>query len=104
MTGVQTCALPIYTPFDTALSTAQRRAVYDLSRVNALRLPDYFRVDLRLDRNFTLRGKPALLFLGVQNITNRKNVAAYTWNRRTLTQDTNDQLGLFPLIGFEWRL
>ncbi|MFM2124388.1 MAG: hypothetical protein RL328_839, partial [Acidobacteriota bacterium] len=93
-----------YTPFDTALSTAQRRGVYDLARVNALRLPDYFRVDLRLDRNFTLRGKPALLFFGVQNITNRKNVAAYTWNRRTLAQDTNEQLGLFPLIGFEWRL
>jgi hypothetical protein len=93
-----------YTPFDTALSTAQRRGVYDLNRVNALRLPDYFRLDIRLDRNFTLKGKPALLFIGVQNITNRKNVAQYVWNRRTSAVDTNEQLGLFPLIGFEWRL
>ncbi len=93
-----------YTPYDVALSTAQRRGVYDLTQVNAARLPAYFRLDVRLDRNFTLRGKPALLFLGVQNITNRKNVANYTWNRRTSAVDTNDQLGLFPLVGFEWRL
>jgi hypothetical protein len=93
-----------YTPFDPVLSAAQQRGVFDLSRVNELRLPDYFRLDLRLDRSFTLRGKPALLFLGIQNITNRRNVASFTWNRRLGSVDTNEQLGLFPLVGFEWRL
>ncbi|MEZ5354702.1 MAG: TonB-dependent receptor [Bryobacteraceae bacterium] len=92
-----------YTPFDAELSTAQRRGIYDLARVNALRLPAYVRLDLRVDRIFTVRDKPLLVFAGFQNAVNRKNVAGYTWNRRANAQEENTQLGLFPLIGMEWR-
>ena len=92
-----------YTPFDTRLSTQQSRAIFDLNRVNAERLPDYFRLDLRADRRFTVKGKPVLFFIGAQNITNRKNTAGFTWNRRLNTQLVNEQLGLFPTIGLDWR-
>ncbi len=92
-----------YTPFETTLSTAQRRGIFDLTQVNALRLPNYFRLDARLDRTFLIRERVFLLFLGVQNLTGRKNVAGYSWNRRTQEVLTNDQLGVFPLAGFEWR-
>jgi outer membrane receptor for ferrienterochelin and colicin len=92
-----------YTPFDTPLSTAQRRAVFDLAQVNALRLPDYFRVDFRVDRTFTVHDKPLLVFVGAQNIFNRENVAGYTWDRRVGGVETNKQLGLFPLVGLDWR-
>jgi hypothetical protein len=92
-----------YTPFDEAASSAQRRGVYDLSRVNALRLPGYFRLDVRADRTFIVRDQPLLVFIGAQNITNRRNIANYTWNRRSNSVETNEQLGLFPLIGLEWR-
>jgi hypothetical protein len=92
-----------FIPFNEALSREQRRGVFDLDRVNAERLPDYVRVDFRLDRTFTVRDKPLLVFLGVQNIINRQNVAGFTWNRRLNEQQVNEQLGLFPLIGMEWR-
>jgi hypothetical protein len=92
-----------YTPFDVATSTAQQRGIFDLTRVNALRLPDYFRIDVRLDRAFTLRNRPALFFIGIQNVTNRKNIASTDWDRRASAAKFNDQLGLFPLLGFEWR-
>ena len=92
-----------FTPFDTRLSTQQSRAIFDLNRVNAERLPDYFRLDLRADRRFTIKGKPVLFFIGAQNITNRKNVAGFTWNRRLNTSSVNEQLGLFPTIGLDWR-
>lgn len=92
-----------YTPFDTRLSTQQSRAIFDLNRVNAERLPDYFRLDLRVDRRFTVKGKPVLFFIGAQNVTNRKNTAGFTWNRRLNTQLVNEQLGLFPTIGLDWR-
>jgi len=92
-----------YTPFDTRLSTEQSRGIFDLSRVNGERLADYFRLDIRADRRFTVRGKPVLFFIGAQNITNRLNVAGYVWNRRTNSQYLNDQLGLFPSIGLDWR-
>jgi hypothetical protein len=92
-----------FTPFNEALSREQRRGIFDLDRVNGERLPDYFRLDFRLDRTFTVRDKPLLVFLGVQNVINRQNVAGFTWNRRLNEVQTNDQLGFFPLIGMEWR-
>ena len=92
-----------FTPYDIATSTAQRRGVYDLNQVNAERLPDYFRWDIRADRTFYWRDDPILVFVGFQNVINRKNIAGYTWNRATNTQETNEQLGIFPLIGLEWR-
>jgi TonB dependent receptor/Carboxypeptidase regulatory-like domain/TonB-dependent Receptor Plug Domain len=92
-----------YTPFDALLSSAQRREVYDLSRVNGLRAPDYSRLDVRVDRTFTVGGEPFVLFAGVQNVTNRRNFAGYEWNRRTNAEEFTEQQGLFPILGFEWR-
>jgi hypothetical protein len=92
-----------YTPFDEATSAAQNRGVYDLTRVNAGRAPAYARLDLRVDRTFTVGGRPLNVFAGVQNLTNRRNVGGYIWNRRTSAIDVNEQQGIFPIIGFDWR-
>ncbi len=92
-----------FTPFNIAESTRQRRPIFDLNQVNAQRLPDYFRLDLRVDRNLKVWGKPLLLFFGAQNVTNRRNVAGFGWNRRTNNQLLNEQLGIFPNIGLDWR-
>ncbi len=92
-----------FTPFDAAESTRQRRGIYDLAQINAVRGPAYFRIDARVDRNATIAGKPVIVFLGVQNVTGRRNVGGYTWNRRTNSADVSEQLGAFPLLGLEWR-
>jgi hypothetical protein len=92
-----------YTPYDEAVSMAQRRGVYDLERVNALRGPDYIRIDLRGNRRLTVRGQDLNVFFGVQNITNRRNLAGYSWNRRSNTLQVSEQQGVFPIIGFNWR-
>jgi hypothetical protein len=91
-----------FTPFDIASSTAQRRAVYDLALVNAERVPDYFRLDLRIDRRFRVGGDEVSLFGGVQNVTNRRNVAGYSWDRRLNAVRVNEQLGIFPIVGLDW--
>jgi hypothetical protein len=91
------------TPYDEAVSTEQRRGVYDLARVNAERAPDYGRVDIRADRSFTVGGQPLTLFVGVQNVTNRRNFASYSWNRRTNSRQLGEQQGIFPILGFDWR-
>jgi hypothetical protein len=91
-----------FTPVDLAASTAQRRAVYDLARVNAERAPDYFRLDVRVDRRFRLGDRPISIFAGAQNVTNRKNVAGYTWDRRNSVVRISEQLGVFPIVGLEW--
>jgi hypothetical protein len=92
-----------FTPYDQAVSTAQRRGVYDLRRVNAERAPDYGRVDIRVDRTFTAGGQPLNVFVGVQNVTNRRNFARYSWNRRINTQQFGEQQGIFPILGLDWR-
>jgi hypothetical protein len=92
-----------FTPYDQAVSTEQRRGVYDLTRVNAERAPDYGRVDIRVDRTFTVGAQPLNVFVGVQNVTNRRNFAGYSWNRRTNTQQFGEQQGIFPILGLDWR-
>ncbi len=92
-----------FTPFNTALSSAQRRGVFDLSRYNGVRAPDYFRLDFRVDRTFTFREKPVVLFVGLQNATNRRNFAFPGWSRTTNQQTVETQLGLFPIVGLNWR-
>ncbi len=91
-----------YTPFDTTLSTEQRRGIFDLTRVNDLRVPAYIRIDVRVDRTFTFRDKPLLVFLGAQNVINRENISGYQWARRANRPVANEQLGLFPIIGLNW--
>lgn len=92
-----------YTPFDLVKSTAQNRGVLDLARVNAVRAPDYQRLDLRLDRNFHIRGGVLNVYGGIQNAFNRKNVYAEIWNFRANQPKTEYQLGAFPMFGMEWR-
>ncbi len=92
-----------YTPFDEALSAAQRRGVYDLSQVNARRGTNYARLDLRVDRTFTINGQPVSVFAGAQNVTNRRNWAGYSWDRRNNVPKIGDQLGIFPILGLDWR-
>jgi outer membrane receptor protein involved in Fe transport len=91
-----------YTPFDEPVSTEQRRGVYDLTRVNGLRGPAYVRWDVRVDRTFRVAGRNLTVFGGVQNLTNRRNLAGLVWNRRTNAPDVNEQQGLFPVLGFDW--
>ncbi len=92
-----------YTPFDEALSAAQRRGIYDISLVNGRRAPDYARLDLRVERRFLVGGQPLVIFGGIQNVTGRENVAQYTWNRRRNEISTQTQIGIFPILGLDWR-
>jgi hypothetical protein len=92
-----------FTPYDPVASQEQRRGVYDLTRVNAERAPDYGRVDIRVDRTFITGGRPLNLFFGVQNVINRRNFSSYNWNRRSNTQQFGEQQGIFPILGLDWR-
>ncbi len=93
-----------FTPVDPVTSAAERRAVYDVARLNESRVPDYFRLDLRVDRTFRRGDRQVSIFAGVQNVTNRRNVAGYSWDRRANALRRLDQLGLFPILGLEWPL
>ena len=91
------------TPFDTLRSVEQRRGVYDLTRVNDSRTSDYFRTDVRADWTFRVNAQPVTMFAGVQNVTNRTNVAGLTWDRRYNQPRVSEQQGVFPVLGLDWR-
>jgi hypothetical protein len=92
-----------YTPIDLEAARQAGRAVFDTSRVNAERSSDYFRADVRVDRVFTLNGRSVRVFGGLQNVTNRRNIAGFTWDRRNNMPRTLEQLGLFPILGLDWQ-
>jgi hypothetical protein len=92
-----------YTPFDLQTSRAQNRGVYDTARTNGVRASNYARFDFRVDRTFTIKDNPLTVFFGLQNATNRDNFQSVTWNRRQNVPTVQYQLGLFPLIGMDWR-
>ena len=74
------------------------------------RLPDYHRLDLRLSRQWQLRGGKLSLFIDVQNLYARENVSGFDVEFEFEVED--DQvttilheegwLGIFPSFGFEW--
>ncbi len=86
------------TPLDLPLSQAQKRAVYDAGRINAERAPVYYRLDLRADRRFAFGFGNLVLYLEIDNVTNRENVRDYIWNKRENRPDTAPQ-GLRMVIG-----
>ena len=91
-----------YTPIDVEAAVSARRAIFDLARVNDERLPAYFRADVRVDRVFTRNGREVRIFGGVQNVTNRRNISGFSWNRRDNMMSTQEQLGVFPIVGLDW--
>jgi hypothetical protein len=77
-----------------------------LGPFNSLRLPSYHRLDLRLTRSFSLRNSKVVLFVDLQNVYDRKNLAGFD-----ITSDDEDQLmvaeehwpGIYPSLGVSWR-
>lgn len=100
-----------FTPFDEEASQeAFERAgvgVPDLDRLNEGRAPPYHRLDLRVDRRFSLGGWTGRVYLDIQNLYNRTNVFGFRYtddpdvpnNRRP-----REEIGILPTLGFtlEW--
>jgi hypothetical protein len=87
------------TPVRTDLSTAQKRLVLDATRLNEERSADYLRVDVRAERRVALGGRTLAVYLDVQNVTNRRNVAGFDWNSKTNRLAFTEQAGLLPVLG-----
>ena len=72
-----------YTPDNMALSTAQDRDVYDLTKVNADRSSAYERLDFRLEQSHKMGNGTFTWHAGLENALNRKNFYSYAWQPRT---------------------
>lgn len=91
-----------YTPFDLGVSRSQRRAVFDLGSVNALRFEAFFTLDLRLDYSFLVRDREVVAYVGLGNVTGRRNPAGIGWDRTGNVPRIQGGISRLPLVGLEW--
>jgi hypothetical protein len=99
-----------YTPYDLPDSLAQNRPIYDVSRMNALRVPYYARLDAQVDKDAVVHGLHLEIYMGVNNILDRQNFLSYTWMPRVLPFGGNEyspidemyQMPIFPNFGLRY--
>jgi hypothetical protein len=86
-----------YVPIDVIQSRLYGFAWYDTQNAFEPKLPDYFRIDVKI--GFRINGKKISqeIAASVENITNNKNVLEYRWDETNQNTRTTYQLGFFPI-------
>jgi hypothetical protein len=88
-----------YTPYDVAASIKANAGRYDRTKTNALRLPPYRRLDLRIERVWGFRRSAVTAFAEVYNVSNRENIYLYEWSRSLKQARSILQWGITPVAG-----
>jgi hypothetical protein len=66
------------------------------------RLPDFYQLDLRIDRSWRRPWGILKLYIDLQNVVNRKNAEGVTYNEDFSKRSYTHGLPIFPSIGVEW--
>ncbi len=66
------------------------------------RLPDFFQLDIRLDRAWRRPWGVVNLYIDLQNVFNRRNAEGVTYNEDFSRRDYTKGLPIFPSIGVEY--
>ncbi|MBS1594507.1 MAG: carboxypeptidase-like regulatory domain-containing protein [Bacteroidetes bacterium] len=89
------------TPIDLSASEAAGTTVYDNSQTNAIRLPDYFRVDFGANYRRNKKKYDWMLSLDIQNVINRENVAYRSYDRYAHAIVYKRNLGIIPVLSYK---
>lgn len=89
------------TPIDLAASEAAGTTVYDNAQTNAIRLPDYFRVDFGANYRRNKKKYDWMLSLDIQNVINRENVAYRSYDRYAHAIVYKRNLGIIPVLSYK---
>lgn len=90
-----------YTPIDSELFKQTHMLVLDKGRVNAMKVPDYLRADLKLGCRFAYKSITQEFALDLQNVLNRKNVMSVIWNPSNGLQETVYTQGIAPMVTYK---
>lgn len=88
------------TPVDLAASEATGRTVYDFDAGYTDRLPDFFRIDLRITFKRNRPNYTRTLGIDIQNVANTQNVAFQAYDPVAGEIITRYQLGIIPLLSY----
>ncbi len=86
-------------PINLPASRALGQLVLDFDNFNSDRLPEYHRLDVRLDQRFFFTGWNIVAFIDIQNAYARQNVERLIWNQRTQEVTRLLQFGFLPVGG-----
>jgi len=89
-----------YTPINRQASLLAGEAVYDLGRAFALKLPDYFRADIKV--SFKISGKHVTQEwqLDLRNVSNHKNIFSQRYNKQKNEVEYTYQTGFLPVMQY----
>jgi hypothetical protein len=87
-------------PIDVDASAAANRTVYAPGATYSERLPDYFRLDLRIVFKRNKEHYTRTFGIDIQNALNTQNVAFRAWDFVENEVVTRYQLGLIPLLSY----
>jgi len=89
-----------YTPYDISTRYQIDENWYcEKGEKNSDRLPDYFRIDVRVDRRFVFRNYNITTFAEIWNLTNHENVISYDYSVDFLTKEPVILFSIMPMIG-----
>lgn len=91
-----------YTPFDRQASLATHKGVFDASRINAERLPDFHSLNLRVDKRYYFKSTTLTIYLSIWNAYGRRNIAGYRWNEIEDKISEEDMWGTLPVFGIKY--
>jgi len=89
-------------PFTPFLSAGADAGTLDFTRYNSERAAMFFATDLRVDRRWWVKNRQLIVFLDMQNITNRENQGTLQWNPRLRMAEPTTGVGLLPSIGINF--
>jgi hypothetical protein len=82
-----------YTPINPADGTQL------VSEYNTGRLPNYYSLDVRAQKVWNFSKWTLITYVDIQNITGRKNISGYEWNKYTNKIEARESIGVLPTIG-----
>ncbi len=71
----------------------------NVSQYNTARLPDYTRLDIRIDKRWNFKHWSLVTYIDVQNVLNKKNITQFKWNKFKNIVEEDKSLGMLPTIG-----
>ncbi|MGD0339618.1 MAG: TonB-dependent receptor [Bacteroidota bacterium] len=91
-----------YTPFDAQASLASHKGVFDGTRINAARLPDFHSLNIRVDKRYYFASTTLTVYLSIWNAYNRRNISSYTWNEMKDKIMEEQMWGILPVFGIKY--
>lgn len=92
-----------YTPYNYQQSVLYNRGIYEKSLYNKANMPDYSRLDLRIDQNFKFGKANLQLYVELINVFDRTNYYNFYWSYYYDTVKSNLQFPRVPILGISFQ-